>query len=336
MRIPSVILLGALATAGGCRRKESPAPRPAALPSPAPAAPAPAPAAPAAAPSPAAPVPAARQPSPALPPPPAMPDGPGAFPPMPLTAQQTAQGLSMQSGAATVFRHHDGNWHVRVTYAIRNTGTEPVDVRRENFHVDDMTVSGDLSSFPEHITLNPGLSVVGDITWWRGSTDPQPRAVTVRYRPGAEGTPALATQAYTPVFSPAQPVRGNAPMTVVNSLELAAPSAGLTFVHTDGNRHFRVNLQLRNTTTAPLLIHRELFHATVGTTEASLASQAELMTWGDPATLAPGATASGSLGFWVTGDPAPNPTALRVSFGPSVSPQATIEAPVSPGPSPLH
>lgn len=255
---------------------------------------------------------------------------------MALATQQMAQTLELQSGAATVFRHHDGNWHVRVSYAIRNTGAEPVDLRRESFQVDGMAISGDLSSLPEHITLNPGLAVMGDVAWWRSSADPQPRSVTVRYRPGAEGSAALATQAYTPVFSPAQPVQGNAPMAVVHSLELSVPSVGLTFVHTDGNRHFRVNLQLRNTTSVPLLIHREMFHATVGATEASIASQAELTTWGDPAMLAPGTSLSGSLGFWVTGDPAPNPSTLHVSFGPSVSPQATVDARVSAGPSPIQ
>ncbi|MFO0624700.1 MAG: hypothetical protein U0325_03720 [Polyangiales bacterium] len=256
--------------------------------------------------------------------------------PAALTVQQTVQTLVMQSGAATVFRRNDGNWHVRVSYAVRNTGAEPVDVQRESFHVDEMGISGDLSSFPDHITINPGLTVTGDITWWRGATDPQPRAITVRYRPGDENAPVLGTQSYTPVFSPAQPAPGTAPTAAVFTLAVTATSPGLTFVHNDGNRHFRVNLQVRNTTTAPLLIHREMFHATVGTTEAGLASQPELTTWADPATVAPGASVTGSLGFWLSGDPAPNPTSLHITFGPTVSPQATLDAPVTAGPSPLQ
>lgn len=271
-------------------------------------------------------------PSPAVP---AAAPGPSSLPPMPLTTQQTIQTLAVQSGAATVFRHHDGNWHARVSFAIRNTGAEPVDVRRESFRIADMELSGVMSSFPDHVTINPGLTSAGDITWWRSATDPQPRAITVLYRPGEDDAPVLGTQAYNLVFAPTEPVPGNAPTAVVHTLAVTAQGVGLTFVHSDGNRHFRVNLQVRNTTTAPLRVYRDHFHALVGATEAGHASQSELTTWADPVVIAPGAVAVGSMGFWLNGDPSPNPTTLRVSFGPTVSPQAAIDAPVAPGPSPI-
>jgi len=258
-----------------------------------------------------------------------VPAAPGA--PAALTFTQTLQGLEVRSGAATVFRHTDGNWHVRVTYSVRNTGAEPVDVQRESFKVDDMAPASGHSTFPNHVSINPGMTATGDIAWWFSSSTAQPRAVTVKYQPGDGDAPVLGTQAYAPVFAPVEPAPGAVPTAAVYTLPVTAVGTGLTFVHTDGNRHYRVNLQVQNTTSAPLRVWRDHFHAQVGEVEGNHANQTELTTWNDPTVIAPGASATATLGFWFSGDPAPNPTALRVVFGSLSSPQADLQAPVAAG-----
>jgi hypothetical protein len=157
--------------------------------------------------------------------------------------------------------------------------------------------------------------------------------VTVKFQPGDESAPVLGTQAYAPTFAPAEPAPGTAPTAPVYTLPVTPQGTGLTFVHTDGNRHFRVTLRVQNTTSAPLRVYRDHFRARVGETDAYIASQPELTTWTDPTVIAPGAAVTGTLGFYVSGDPAPNPAQLRVLFGPATSPQADINAPVAAGPS---
>jgi hypothetical protein len=98
-----------------------------------------------------------------------------------LASAQTLAGLDVRSGAATVFRHTDGNWHVRVSYSVHNGGAQPIDLNRDGFKVAEMDLSGGLSNFPEHVTINPGLTITGDIAWYYGATNPQPRGFTVRF-----------------------------------------------------------------------------------------------------------------------------------------------------------
>jgi len=146
----------------------------------------------------------------------------------------------------------------------------------------------------------------------------------------------LGSQEYSPVFAPAEPAPGTAPTAPVYTLPVTAAGPGLTFVHSDGNRHFRVALTVQNTTTAPLRIYRNHFNARLGETEMGIAGQTVLTSWEEPTLIAPGASATGTIGFWTGGDPSPNPTQLRVLFGPETSPQADINVPVAAGPDPLQ
>lgn len=250
------------------------------------------------------------------------------------TVTQTLQGLEVRTNAATVFRHTDGNWHVRVHLEVRNPGAAPVDLRRESFRVDEMGTANDHATFPEHVTVNPAMTVSGDLAWYRNAADTQPQSFTVKYQPGGDEAPVLAQQAYAPVFAPTEPAPGVAPATAVFTLPVTA-APGLTFVHSDGNRHFRVSVTVRNTTTVPLRVYREHFTLKLGETEAGHAGQEELTTWAQPTVIAPGASATGALGYYMNGDPAPNPPSVRLLFGPTSSPQADLTVPVAAGPSPL-
>jgi hypothetical protein len=109
----------------------------------------------------------------------------------------------------------------------------------------------------------------------------------------------------------------------------------LTFLHTDGNRHVRLTVTVQNTTTAPLRISRDLFHAFIGEQEGSRSDASELTTFPEGLVVAPGASATGTVGYWWGGDPSPNPTQVRFAFGPLVSLQADAPAPVAAGPSVL-
>ncbi|MEI8256168.1 MAG: hypothetical protein WCJ30_10905, partial [Deltaproteobacteria bacterium] len=181
---PILSVLALFTATSACRRSQPVAP-----PQPAVATPAAAPmavpiAAPGVTPPPSAPVLAAPPAGAAVALPAGAPQG-QPVPPAQVAAQdQTVGTLTLTSSNPVLYRWSDGDWIFRVTYAVRNTGTAPVDIDRTSFRLADWNPWGNATSFPEHATVNPGLTVDGTIAWFLSSAQPQPTAATVAYAPG--------------------------------------------------------------------------------------------------------------------------------------------------------
>ncbi|MFO0630249.1 MAG: serine/threonine-protein kinase [Polyangiales bacterium] len=252
-----------------------------------------------------------------------------------LTMTGQAGDLAVRSGAATVFRHTDGNWHARVSFAFENRGAAPVDLRRDSLGVEGMEPATQATTLPESVTVNPGMTATGDVAWWCAGTMPQPRELVVRLLPEGATTPRY-TQTYALAFSPTEPAAATAPTTVVYALRVRVTGDALSFVHTDGNRHARVPVAVENPTDAPLRVFPAHFALRLGAATSNLASQPELTTWGDPAVLPARGTVEGTVGFWFQGDPAPGASAATLVFGPAMSPQAQVPVTLAAGASPLR
>jgi hypothetical protein len=245
----------------------------------------------------------------------------------------TAGPLSITTSNPVLFRWTDGDWVARITVTVRNTGATPVDVDRSSFRLAEWTPWGGSTDFPDHTTVNPGLTIQGDIGWYISGGTPQPQSFTVNYAPGDdENAPVLATRTFTPVFSPAPPAHGAVPNALVYTLPVNVAQPGLTFIHTDGDRSVRIAVSITNNTGAPLSIPFGYFHAQVDGEDGT--QWGPLTTLEDPINLAPGATASGTFGWYWSGAHG-NPTAINFRFGPANSPQINSQIAVATGPSPI-
>ncbi len=331
-------LVAVCATLLACRRHQAEPPARPAVSAPVPASQA-IPAAPASPPvaapaGPAAPVLPAPPPGSAI----AQPAGAGVPVPAAQVApqDQTVGTLVITSSTPVLYRWGDGDWIFRATFSVRNTGPAPVDIDRASFRLADWTPWGnEESSLPVHATINPGLTVAGDIAWYLSGSQPQPTSATVAYAPGENENPtALASRTFQPVFSPAPTAAGTAPTRVVFSLPVTVTTPGLTFVHSDGNRAVRFTVSVTNTTGAPLRIPLDYFQAKIGDRGGS--RWGDLITLAEPIELAAGATATGTIGYYWGGDASGAPATIAFSFGPPNSPQFNASAAVAEGPSPIQ
>jgi hypothetical protein len=273
--------------------------------------------------------------APAVPaaPAPATPAGTPVSPTQLAPQTQTASGLRLTATNPVLFRWEDGDWVFRVTYAIQNTGTTPVDFDRVSLRLADWSAWGGDTTLEGHSSVNPGLTITGDAAWYIGGGNPQPTSLSVRYAPGDDDSaPVLATFAFTPVFSPAPPAHGAAPNAVVYSLPVNVAQPGLTFVHTDGDRSVRLSITIANNTGAALRVPLSYLHAKIGETEGSHWSP--LTTFADPIEVPAGGTASGTAGWYWSGDPGV-PPAVNFTFGPLNSPQVNSQVTVAPGADPV-
>jgi hypothetical protein len=207
--------------------------------------------------------------------------------------------IEVQAGAGTAFWHTDGSCVARLTYALRNVGGAPLELRRRSFAARAGIVREDLSSLPAALTLAPGESARGDVAWGcDGATLPE--RITVVFSPPGSALPQVSTHPLTP--APVEPAAGSAPTRAVTSLGLRAIGDVVSEVH-NGARVLRVTLEVANPGDAPLRVGRGHFALRLG--PAATVLDAARTTWADPQVVPGGGRAQGTLGFVVNGDPGP-------------------------------
>lgn len=251
-------------------------------------------------------------------------------PATPTLTPTAAGSLSIGAGAGTTYRSYSGAWILRTNVFVRNTGTEPVDVSLDQFHNGENPRASDESTFPDHTSLIPNMTIQGDIAYYISPTDPKPTTLPLTFVVG-EAPPAWHADVSL-IFSPAPPAHGYAPTALVYALGVGVTQPATTWLQPEVGRIVQFTVTVNNTTAVPIVIPRTYLVPTVGSDNGSIWNEGSSLP--DTLPIPVAGHVQGTIAF-VFGAGTPVPTSVPVTFGPPNNPQFNQTVPVVEVPAPV-
>lgn len=247
------------------------------------------------------------------------PQAPPATSPTRLGGEAPGHSFTMSHGVA--YRDFDGEWYIRVTFTVVNTGEEPIEVARESVSAEGMDAT-DSSSFPQRLTVVPGVRWSGDRVWTLPATSSRPKQVRIEYAP-ADGDPW--TGELDLVYVAAWPAQGQAPRKSLWSVPVQ-PGRAVGWIDSSGDASVSLEVTVQNPSDIQLTVPLRYFWAKYGAAGgADGTASASRSSFGDAIRLPPGESSTGWVSwYWATRD---LPTEIYFVFG--ATPQPTVQSLVS-------